>query len=261
MHAALRVVSIERGFDPREFGLIAFGGAGPLHANALGRLIHAEPVVIPAAPGVLSAFGFQVAEVQNEFARTYLKIAEDTPADDLRGVLTSLRDEAGEWLTRENVDEDKRTFRFYADCRYAMQDIQLPCELRVEDIDDGFANADPRAVRGRAPASLRVRPGRPDRDRHAARGRRQHHVRGGRRAGSPARAARRPRPSARSRCSSTASGTPPASTIATRSAPVTRCSGPAIVVQQDTTTVIDPGYAGAVDDYGNLIIRKLEGNR
>ena len=69
-------------------------------------------------PGVLSAFGFQVAEVQNEFARTYLRIAEDTPAGDVRGVLNSLGDEAGEWLTRENVDNDKRKYRFYADCRY-----------------------------------------------------------------------------------------------------------------------------------------------
>src|ERR1700674_3796058 len=87
MHAALRVVSIERGFDPRECGLLAFGGAGPLHANALGRLIHADPVVIPATPGVLSAFGFLVAEVQNEFARTYLRIAEETAAEHLSALL------------------------------------------------------------------------------------------------------------------------------------------------------------------------------
>ncbi len=260
MHAALRVVSIERGFDPREFGLIAFGGAGPLHANALGRLIHAEPVVIPAAPGVLSAFGFQVAEVQNEFARTYLKIAEDTPAEDLRGVLTSLRDEAGEWLTRENVDEDKRTFRFYADCRYAMQDIQLPCELRVEDIDDGFATR----IRAQFEDEHRRRYGF-DLDAPIE-------IATLRVVGASTTSEEVVEPAAGKGGSEATpereeqvffDGEWHATGIYDRDALGSgdTVSGPAIVVQQDTTTVIDPGYAGAVDDYGNLIIRKLEGNR
>ncbi|MBX6764082.1 MAG: hydantoinase/oxoprolinase family protein, partial [Rubrobacteraceae bacterium] len=67
MHAALRVVSVERGHDPREFGLVAFGGAGPMHANALGRLIRSRSVIVPPTPGVMSAFGFLSSDIQNEF--------------------------------------------------------------------------------------------------------------------------------------------------------------------------------------------------
>ena len=57
MYGAIRLVSIEQGYDPREFALIAFGGAGPLHANALGRLTQSWPVIIPPSPGVLCAYG------------------------------------------------------------------------------------------------------------------------------------------------------------------------------------------------------------
>ena len=226
MHAALRVVSIERGFDPREFGLIAFGGAGPLHANALGRLIHAEPVVIPAAPGVLSAFGFQVAEVQNEFAPTYLKIAEDTPADDLRGVLTSLRDEAGEWLTRETWTRTSersastptaatrcRTSSCLASCGSRTSTMASPSGFARSsedehrrrygfDLDAPIEIATLRVVGASTTSEEVVEPA-------AGKG-----------------VAQRPPQSARSRCSSTASGTAPASTTATRSAPVTRCRVP-----------------------------------
>src|SRR5919202_53111 len=63
MHAALRVVSVERGYDPRKFGLVAFGGAGPLHANSLGRLIQTNPVIIPPTPGVMSALGFLSSDI------------------------------------------------------------------------------------------------------------------------------------------------------------------------------------------------------
>ena len=74
MHAALRVVSVERGYDPREFGLVAFGGAGPMHANALGRLIRSRSVIVPPTPGVMSAFGFLSSDIQNEFPETYLRV-------------------------------------------------------------------------------------------------------------------------------------------------------------------------------------------
>ena len=57
MFGALRLVSVQQGFDPRDFALVAFGGAGPLHANALGRLIGSWPVIIPPSPGVLCAYG------------------------------------------------------------------------------------------------------------------------------------------------------------------------------------------------------------
>ena len=139
MHAALRVVSVERGYDPRDFGLVAFGGAGPLHANALARLIGADPLIVPTTPGVLSAFGFLAADVQNEFARTYLRMAEDTPGEHVRGAVDELVTEAAAWLHDEEVHADDHAFEVYADCRYYRQDIQIPCSLEIEGLTNGYA--------------------------------------------------------------------------------------------------------------------------
>ena len=68
--AALRLVSVQQGFDPRDFALVAFGGAGPLHANALGRLTGAWPVIIPPSPGVLCAYGDATTSLRDESVRT-----------------------------------------------------------------------------------------------------------------------------------------------------------------------------------------------
>src|SRR5918993_1458544 len=134
MHAALRVVSVERGHDPRNFGLVAFGGAGSLHPHPLGRPLHSPPVIIPPTPGVMSALGFLSSDIQNEFPETYLKIAEETPASDLRNRVETLKAEAEEWLEGEGVEEDKRQYGFYADCRYYMQNILIPCDFGLDEV-------------------------------------------------------------------------------------------------------------------------------
>ncbi|MGI8714070.1 MAG: hydantoinase/oxoprolinase family protein [Solirubrobacteraceae bacterium] len=259
MHAALRVVSIERGFDPREFGLLAFGGAGPMHANALGRLIGAEPVVIPATPGVLSAFGFLVADVQNEFARTYLKVAPDTPAASLRETLIELRDEAAQWLEREGVAAADHEFSFYADCRYYMQDIQLPCSLQLAEVDDGYAEL----LRGRFEAEHRRRFGF-DLDAPIevatvrAVGSGGDAIAAGAQNGTPPDSF--PDPDRTEDVFFDGGWRPSAIHQRDRLVPGHRIAGPAVIEQQDTTTVIEPGYAGTVDGYGNIIIRKQEGD-
>jgi N-methylhydantoinase A len=257
MHAALRVVSIERGFDPRECGLLAFGGAGPLHANALGRLIHADPVVIPATPGVLSAFGFLVAEVQNEFARTYLRIAEETPAEHLSAVLEDLQIEARAWLAREGVAGERQLFSFYADCRYYMQDIQIPCAVTLSEVTHGFAAT----VRGRfedehrrrygfdldAPieiATVRVLGMGSSEDAGVA---------------AAHEAVERPPEPVRHE-QAFFDGQWQTTAIHDRDAltPGHYVDGPAIIVQPDTTIVVEPGYRGATDSFGNLVIRQTE---
>ena len=70
MLGGLRLVSVQQGFDPRDFALVAFGGAGPLHANALGRLTGAWPVIVPPSPGVLCALGDATTSARDESART-----------------------------------------------------------------------------------------------------------------------------------------------------------------------------------------------
>src|SRR5215213_2699700 len=137
MHAALRVVSVERGHDPRNFGLVAFGGAGPMHANALGRLIRSRSVIVPPTPGVMSAFGFLSSDIQNEFPETYLRVAEETPAQELKATIEGLIAQADEWLEGEGVSEEDKRFDLYADCRYYLQNVQIPCRFELEELGDG----------------------------------------------------------------------------------------------------------------------------
>ena len=73
MIEALRLVSVQRGFDPREFALVAFGGAGPLHANAIAHELGIPEVIIPLSPGVSSALGLLLADIKHDFVRTYIK--------------------------------------------------------------------------------------------------------------------------------------------------------------------------------------------
>ena len=134
MHSALRVVSVERGYDPREFGLVAFGGAGPMHANALADVMGAYPLVVPPGPGVMSAFGFLTSDIQNEFAETYLETEEDVDGGDIHDELRALEAEASEWLTSEGVPEEDHAFDYFADCRYFRQDIQMSIPVTVENL-------------------------------------------------------------------------------------------------------------------------------
>ena len=137
MYGALRVVSVERGYDPREFGLVAFGGAGPMHANALADVTGAYPLIIPPGPGVMSAFGFLTSDVQNEFSETYLQTDLDVDGAAVHGELESLREEAAAWLESEGVGPSAHEFEYFADCRYFRQDIQMSIPIDVDNLVDG----------------------------------------------------------------------------------------------------------------------------
>lgn len=134
MHGALRVVSVERGYDPRDFGLVAFGGAGPMHANALSSVMDAYPLIIPPGPGVMSAFGFLTSDVQNEFSETYLETDLDVDGDDVHAELMALRDEATDWLHSEGINQSNHSFEYYADCRYFRQDIQMSIPVDIDNL-------------------------------------------------------------------------------------------------------------------------------
>jgi N-methylhydantoinase A len=134
MHGALRVVSVERGYDPRDFGLVAFGGAGPMHANALADILGAYPLIIPPGPGVMSAFGFLTSDVQNEFSETYLETDLDVDGEDVYEELQDLKTEATDWLNSEGVSEQHHAFEYFADCRYYRQDIQMSIPIDIENL-------------------------------------------------------------------------------------------------------------------------------
>jgi N-methylhydantoinase A len=119
MESALRRVSVERGHDPRSFALLAFGGAGPLHACALASALRIGKVLVPAAPGALSALGILDADIRREFSRTIMA----PPADSrIAGVFAELEAEAREAFRREGV---KPSLSRSADLRYQGQGFEL----------------------------------------------------------------------------------------------------------------------------------------
>ena len=105
MVGAIRVVSVERGHDPRDFTLVAFGGAGPLHGCALAELLGIERVLVPPAPGVLCAEGLLAASLKAEFSRTLPRPDEWDAAET---VFASLEAEALGWFDAERVADRRQ---------------------------------------------------------------------------------------------------------------------------------------------------------
>ena len=134
MFGALRLVSVEQGYDPRDFALVGFGGAGPLHANALGILTEAWPVIVPPGPGVLCAYGDATTRVQDEAARTYITMASDLTTDKLADDLLTLKARASESLIEDGVDEDRLEVTYQADLRYAGQAFQITVEFTEAEL-------------------------------------------------------------------------------------------------------------------------------
>jgi N-methylhydantoinase A len=141
MAGALRVISVQRGHDPREFALVAFGGAGPLHANAVAELMGSFPVIVPPSPGLLCALGDLVADFRNEFARTLIRLtAEATPAE-LGEILDELAARAREWMAAQNIAADRQRVDFVADMRYHGQGYEIPVPLDHGEIGAGDLGA------------------------------------------------------------------------------------------------------------------------
>ncbi len=134
MFGALRLVSVEQGYDPREFALVGFGGAGPLHANALGILTNAWPVIVPPGPGVLCAYGDATTQVQDEATRTYITMAESLSTEQLLADLDELRHRAGESLVADGIPEGEHEVTYQADLRYAGQAFQITVEFSEQEL-------------------------------------------------------------------------------------------------------------------------------
>jgi N-methylhydantoinase A len=134
MFGALRLVSIEQGYDPRDFSLVAFGGAGPLHANAMGILTDSWPVIIPPGPGVLCAYGDATTAVQDEATRTYITMAEDTTTEKLLIDLKELQERAGESLIADGIRKEDLDVVYQADIRYAGQAFSITLDFSAEEL-------------------------------------------------------------------------------------------------------------------------------
>ena len=257
MFGALRLVSIEQGYDPRDFALIAFGGAGPLHANALGRLMGSWPVIIPPGPGVLCASGDATTRLRDEASRTFVRRFGDTSAEEIIEILDGLAETAASGLDAENVTRADQSVTFQVDLRYQGLGLQLTVNTDTEalktrglasigdqfddmhrqlftfalDVDKEVVNL--RAVvQGKATMvnAERLDPGGPDASAAIL-----------------------------SEQSVYMDGARHSANIFDRSKlkAGNEINGPAIVTEMDSTSVILAGHRGVIDDFGNIIINPL----
>ena len=258
MFGALRLVSIEQGYDPRDFALMAFGGAGPLHANALGRLMSSWPVIIPPGPGGLCASGDATTRVRDEASRTFIRRFRDTTAGEVTEILNGLAETAATSLDSENVPRSDQRVTYQADLRYHGQGLLLTVDADIKALEAGgldaigeqFEDAHKQlftfaldvdkevvnlraVVQGKAtmvPAE-KLEPG--DADASSAILAQQNVF---------------------------MDGFDYEANIYDRSKLKSgnRIEGPAIITEMDSTSVILAGHAGEIDDFGNIIIRPIE---
>ena len=260
MVKGIRVVSVSKGYDPREFCLVAFGGAGPLHASELAEEMDIPRVLVPVAPGVTSALGLLVADLRHDFARTVLRPGTDISPRELTYWFELMERQALEQMAREGVPPDRVTLARTVDARYVGQgyELQVPAaagefaQRDVDEITERLHEAHQRsygyAIRDNAVEVVNVRVTaiaampRPDLVRHvpAASGDASRAVTGARRV----------------YFHNEAADTPVYDR--TRLAPGDSLAGPAIVEQLDSTTVVWPNQSATVDSALNMLLTREE---
>src|SRR3954452_20266338 len=255
MAGALRLVSVQRGHDPRDFALVAYGGAGPLHANAVAKLMGSFPVLVPPAPGLLCAIGDLVADFRDEFAQTYIRLLSEAEPAEVARLLDGLGSRANECLESEGIANEARTITYTADMRYHGQGYEIPVtidplEIRsvgVGDLEERFNGLHEQLygfrMAGTAVEIVNLRAvgfGSVPKPELAV----------GENAGADASSA------AVDEHQVWFDGSRHATTIYDRSKlrPQMRFEGPAIVTEFDSTTVVLPGYVAQVDVNFNILI-------
>lgn len=251
MAGRIRVVSVERGYDPRDFALVAFGGAGPLHGAALMRDVGVGRCLVPYYPGVLCALGSAAADVRHDFVRTVLRNLEELDFADFRAQVDASVEEGTNLIRSEAIPIEEIEVLLDADMAYEGQRhnirVSLPTELTAASVAKRFREAyakeygKPIEGLGIRLTTLRVT------------------VIGLRRKldvaawVSPGGSLEEARTGARRvYFDDRFHDTPVYSRRALAAG--TTLAGPAIVEQEDCTTVIEPGIRAGVDHMGNLIL-------
>ncbi len=257
---ALRLVSVQRGHDPRDFALTAFGGAGPLHANRLAHEMNIPVTVVPTSPGTASALGLLVTDISYDYATTLIERVDRLEPGAVADVFADLRRQGAAALTAAGVAPADMAFVQNVDVRYVGQsyELSLPCPtgaeggLVADDLLDEFHREHHRVYGHSVPGepvetvNLRltalgtiVKPPLLEKDAGAC-----------------------PLPEAQRGARRVFFGEAGAFVdcpIYDRYllSPGTKVAGPAIVEEYDSTTVIHPGYYAAVDQYGTLLLTKF----
>lgn len=254
MEAAIRLISIGRGYDPRDFILVAFGGAGPLHACELAATLRIPKVLIPATPGVLSALGMLVADVIKDYVRTIM-IPSEAAQHSVEAVFAGLEQQGRADLVREGFSPGQVSIERFLDLRYVGQsyEIVVPFDTTVTEAVANFHAAHERQFGYNNPrervqvVNVRVkahsRPPGPVLERRDV----------------AKQAALTPKIT-RPVIFNINGATPRDTAIYAREElmPGLSFKGPAIVTQYDTTTVLPPGWQAMIDGMGNIIAEYAE---
>jgi N-methylhydantoinase A len=256
MECAIRVISVERGFDPRHFVLVAFGGAGPLHACDLAATLHIPTVLVPTTPGVLSALGMLAADVIKDYVRTIMLPSENAE-ETINAIFGELEVQGLADLTQEGFVPAQITLERLLDLRYIGQayELVIPFEKEITEVVACFHRAHERRF-GYCDPTEKVQV---VNVRLNVRGATTHpilelHERY-RDAVMPQPESKRPVVYAGDQ-GATVHETP----VYPREAlPVgVYFVGPAIITQYDTTTLLPPGWQAHIDPIGNLIAEHVE---
>ena len=254
MTGALKVMSVERGLDPRDFSLAAFGGAGPVHGADLVRELQAASLLVPRFPGILCAIGLLTTDLRYDFAVTRLQRAGAFDAAATEAVFAELAYEADRCLEANGIPPERRRFRRSADMRYEKQGVELTVPLNGAVTEGGLdtLTADFHALHERLYTfSDPAQPVEIVNQRVEAAGLTDKFAL----PELPAAPSEQPEP-AGERLACLGGGTLRATPTYRREALLAghRVEGPAIVDQLDSTTVLLPGQTARADRYGNLLI-------
>jgi N-methylhydantoinase A len=255
MELATRVVSIERGRDPRDLTLVAFGGAGPIHGCRLAQALRIPRVILPAAAGVTAALGLLAAEVKFDVSRTYVRKVGDVELAHVNEMYREMEAQALA-VIRESAASERVQLVRVADARYAGQGYELavalpPCELTTDALDRfragfdecyaaryGYANpAEAVEVVTWRLSAVSASPAL-ELPRYRAGGPAESAIKGGRRAYFPEKGGYVETPIY----------------DRYRLSPGVTLFGPAIIEERESTTVLPPGAGGRVDEYGSLTV-------
>ena len=258
MERAIRAISLERGYDPRAFTLVPFGGAGPVHGCELAQELGIPRVLIPARPGILSALGVAIADVVKDYSRTVMLRGADLDRERLEEEFHGMEGLARAELQQEGLPSDRMSARRFLDVRYVGQSFELnvdyptsrgsrTSEGMARAISDSFYRSHLQrfgyADRGEPVEIVNLRlkldlaMDKPDLQLDST-------------VGSGIAQAEVERVSVVFREGETDTPLYDRDLLAAGD----RVTGPALVVQLDTTTVVPPGWQGDVDAYGNLLL-------
>jgi N-methylhydantoinase A len=141
MFGALRMISVQQGYDPRDFALMGFGGAGPLHLNAVARLMGSYPAVSPVSPGVLCALGDATTRMRTETARSLSLRKSQTSAEAVMAVLEEMDAQVRAELIADGIPETEIETGFEVDVRYSGQAFEVPMSVDMAVLKTGGLDA------------------------------------------------------------------------------------------------------------------------